>query len=132
MRGEKSRGDEPEADPARHERHLHVDIVDRGGVFERRVASACDKPMRKIPLGSVLRAARLEIVHDAQHAASRRWICRVTADGVRNSRSAARCNDPDSARTMNVRISSSMTDFQLLVEQYDVAKIAFDASANQP
>src|SRR5512142_3486385 len=27
MRGEKSRGDKPEADPARHERHLHVDIV---------------------------------------------------------------------------------------------------------
>ena len=43
------------------------------------------------------------------NAASRRWICRVTADGVRNSRSAARCNDPDSARTTNVRISSSMT-----------------------
>src|SRR5690348_10836140 len=35
MRGEKSRGDEPEADPARDERQLHVDIVDRGGDFER-------------------------------------------------------------------------------------------------
>src|SRR5262249_31373023 len=34
MRREESRGDEPEADPARHERYLHVDIVDRGGDFE--------------------------------------------------------------------------------------------------
>ena len=65
------------------------------------------------------------------NAASRRWICRVTAEGVRHSRSAARCNEPDSTRTTNVRISSSMTQSQLLVEQYDIAKIAFDASEDQ-
>src|SRR5882724_7787926 len=40
MRGEKSRGDKPEADPARDERHLHVDIVDGGGDFERRAELA--------------------------------------------------------------------------------------------
>src|SRR6185437_15514399 len=40
MRGKKSRRDEPEADPARHERHLHVDIVDRGGDLERRAELA--------------------------------------------------------------------------------------------
>src|SRR4029077_9726842 len=40
MRGEKSRGDQPEADPARDERHLHVDIVDGGGDFERRAELA--------------------------------------------------------------------------------------------
>src|SRR4051812_30698643 len=36
MRGQESRGDEPEADAARHKRQLHVDVVDRGGDFERR------------------------------------------------------------------------------------------------
>src|SRR5258706_15155247 len=40
MRGEKSRRDKPEADPARDERHLHVDIVDCGGDFERRAELA--------------------------------------------------------------------------------------------
>ena len=35
MRGKKTRGDEPEADPARYERHLHVDVVDRGSDVER-------------------------------------------------------------------------------------------------
>ena len=40
MRGEKSPGDKPEADAARHKRHLHVDIVDRGGDFERRAEIA--------------------------------------------------------------------------------------------
>src|SRR6185312_3295596 len=40
MRGKKSRGDEPEAYPARHERQLHVDIVDCGGDFERRAELA--------------------------------------------------------------------------------------------
>ena len=40
MRDEKSPGDEPEADAARHKRHLHVDIVDRGGDFEWRAELA--------------------------------------------------------------------------------------------
>jgi hypothetical protein len=40
MRGEKSRGDKPEADAAGHKRQLHVDIVDGGGDFERRAEFA--------------------------------------------------------------------------------------------
>src|ERR1043166_6556494 len=35
MRGEKARREKAEADPARHERQLHVDVVDLGGDLER-------------------------------------------------------------------------------------------------
>src|SRR5689334_5522260 len=84
-------------------------------------------PSRVIRAGFTRRSSR-----GVFSVASRRWICRVTADGVRNSRSAARCNEPDSARTTNVRISSSMTEFQLPVEQYDSEKVELHASARHP
>jgi len=49
----------------------------------------CARPSRVIRPGFTRRSSSCVF-----NAASRRWICRVTADGVRNSRSAARCNDP--------------------------------------
>ena len=69
--------------------------------------------------GTLLRRATRQRTQKQSRGLSVHWL-------------AARCNEPDSARTTNVRISSSMTNSYLLVEQYDIAKIAFDASANQP